>query len=198
KRVGRWSIPPPASWATAPPPAATSAGGVQGHRVARPEPGQLERQQRLHLGGRRRQGGARERRLAARALGAVVAPSIGRLWRCGARGGAVPVPDRPRPCGRALSRPVTGTLGRGIDDGKPSVVKAAAEALVELVRLGAGQALSSHVAKLSGLVQSALSAHWDTEVQRPLQLVAGFCSAAATETAMAAGAAEAGRAEAPA
>jgi len=77
-------------------------------------------------------------------------------------------------------QPVVATLENGADTGKSIVAKSAAQAIVELARLGAGQALSSHEAALTSTLRRGTELHWDVEVQRSLELAAGFCRAAPT------------------
>ena len=78
----------------------------------------------------------------------------------------------------AGAEPVTATLEKGAEAGKPSVVKAAAQAIVELARMGAAKSFCEYEAKLSATFRRCFDAQWDSEVQRALELAAGFCLAA--------------------
>jgi hypothetical protein len=75
--------------------------------------------------------------------------------------------------------PVVATLEKGVEAGKPSVGLAASTAIVELARLGAGQALCNHEQTLTSTFRRCFASQWDMEVTRALELASGFCIAAA-------------------
>lgn len=74
--------------------------------------------------------------------------------------------------------PVVATLEKGAESGKPSVIKAAAQTIVDLARLGAEQAISEHQASLSTAFRRCFEKQLDVQVMATLELAAGFFMAA--------------------